>query len=351
MKAILRAFAGIAALVSIAAQSAAFAEPIRGAGSTFAAPVIAKWSQTYRVVRADGGDYIPHDSGVDYEPVGSSAGMFRLDQPEMDFAVTDVPQPADQLRSRGRLQFPIVIGGVVPIVNLQGIGAGALKLTGALLADIYLGKIVRWDDPQLAGVNPGLRLPAIPITVVRRADGSGSTFAFSLYLSEVSAEWKSRLGADTTLAWPVGVAAEGTQGVARRVQEVRGAVGYVEFGVVARANLSFALIENKAGRFVRPDPTSFQAAAASANWRADNEFHQLITNAPGDGAYPIAATAFAVVDRSGRSTLRVRRTLEFFGVALERGRQEALALGYVPLPESVVARIKAHWDERLGGRP
>lgn len=323
------------------------AQPIQGAGSTFAAPVIAKWSHAYRLARADGGDYMPHDSGIDYEPVGSLAGVLRLGQPEVDFAATEAPFPTEEIRRRNLVQFPFVIGAIVPIFNLPGLGAGSLRLTGALLADIYLGKVKQWDDPAVRAANPGVTMPAATITVVRRSDGSGTTFNWTLYLSDASAEWKAKLGADTVIAWPTGIGAEGNQGVARRVQQTVGAIGYVEYGVVARAGLSYALVENKAGRYVSPDRASISAAAAGAEWSGSRDFHWVLTNAPGADSYPITAATFAVMSRE-RSRARILRTLDFFRLGLEKGAADAAALGFAPLPPALVGKVTAYWQERLG---
>lgn len=337
----------LTALLLAFSGGAAAPEPIHGAGSTFAYPAIAKWSESYLADRAGGNDITFMGSGIDYEPVGSLAGILRLSQPEMDFAASDAPLPPEELRKFGYVQFPLVMGGIVPVVNLEGVAPGALLLSGEVLADIYLGKIQNWSDPAIAAINPGLKLPDLRITVVHRADGSGSTFNWTSFLSSVSAEWKSKYGADTLITWPLGTSVERSSGVVQTVQQTKGAIGYVEFGQVARASLTYASVKNRAGQFVRPEPAAFAAAAAKAHWSADNGFYlSLVDSAEGD-AYPITAVTFILMRKEPDSESRARQALWFFNYALSKGAAEAEALNYVPLPSSLIDQVKAYWAHEL----
>ncbi|WP_442578269.1 phosphate ABC transporter substrate-binding protein PstS [Mesorhizobium sp. ASY16-5R] len=335
----------VAAALSLAAP--AQAEPIRGGGSTFAAPLIGKWARIYKDARADGGDYFTLDWTVDYERVGSLAGLMRLEQPEMDFAVTDVPVDAAELEKRGRQQFPIAMGGIAVVVNLDGVQAGGLKLTGPLLADIYLGKIRNWSDPAIKAANPELTLPDLAIGLVHRQDGSGSTFVFTKYLSASSADWKAGPGADTLVAWPLGIGAEGTGKLIEAVRATKGAIAYAEYGQVERSGLPFAAIRNKAGNFVNPDPAGVQAAAHAVAWDQLPHFGASLTDQPGAAAYPISTATFAVVPVRDRSADRYGRVHDFFRLAFDQGADDAAALGYVPLPDDLVKLVKKYWDKDL----
>lgn len=332
-----------AAALFLGASVAAVAEPVKGAGSSFAFPVIAKWAQAYALAKADGGDFIPFDAGVDYEPIGSLGGVTRVNQLGIDFGATDSPLRSEDLAKLGLGQFPIVMGGVVPVVNLDGVGPGGIKFTGALLADIYLGKVRTWSDPAIKALNPEVELPDVPIAVIHRADGSGTTFNFADFLARHSAEWREKVGVDLMLKWPVGTGAEGTGGVARKVRETKNAIGYVEYGLVARTNQPYGLVRNRAGKFVKPDAASLQAAAASADWANAGDFHLLLTDAPGAEAYPMAATVFVLMQKHPRSAARSRDALDFFRLSLEKGQKDAADLGYVPLPEPLVNQVKAYW--------
>lgn len=336
-------------LVTALAVEGVRAEPIRGAGSTFAAPIIAKWARAYSEARADGGDFVSPDWTVDYELVGSLAGLMRLEQPELDFAASDVPVSPEELERRGHQQFPFILGGIAVVVNLDGVKVGELRLPGPVLADIYLGRVTRWNDPAIVGANPGLGLPDLPIAVVHRKDGSGSTFAFTEYLSAVSPEWRERLGADTLIAWPVGRGAEGTQDLIRATQATKGAIAYAEFGQVARTSMPFASVENASGQFVAPGAESFQAAIDSVDWSQTKDFYATLTNRPGEGVYPITAAAFAIVPVARRSESRYRRVHDFFRLGLDNGDADARALGYVPLPATLVEQVKEYWAR--GSRP
>jgi phosphate transport system substrate-binding protein len=343
------------AALPLRAQDALGETGIRGAGSTFVYPVLSKWSREYRAALARGGDFPaangglddpPASSALEYEPIGSLAGTMRLKERAVDFGASEMPLRSAELAQLGLAQFPLVIGGVVVAINVDGVSSGQLKLSGAALADIFLGRITRWTDPALAALNPGLRLPDAPITVVHRADGSGTTFNLTDYLSKVSPDWASRVGSALLVRWPVGVAAKGNEGVAQAVKMTRNSIGYVEHAQATQAGLAHALVQNRAGRFVRPESASFQAAAASADWARTSDFHLLLTDAAGEQSYPITATVFVLMPKTG-ARARTRAALEFFKWSLERGSGIAAALGYVPLPPSVVAQVKAYWSRTL----
>ena len=256
---------------------------------------------------------------------------------------SDAPLKPDDLRKSDLGQFPLVIGGVVPIMNIEGVRPGEIKFTGALLADIFLGKVKRWNDPEIVQLNPDLKLPAAAIAVVHRSDSSGTTFNWVNYLSKVSPEWRDRIGEGTAVAWPTGAGGKGNEGVAALVMQTRNAIGYVEYAYVLRSKLAFGLVQNKAGKFVRPDAASFRAAAASADWAKSQDFHLVLTDSPGADAYPIAATAFVLVPKTAKSPARARAAFEFFRWVLENGQQSASDLEYVPLPPDLVKQIEAYW--------
>jgi len=332
--------------VALMVGPAAQAEPIRGAGSTFAAPIIGKWATAYKNARADGGDFFTLDWTVDYEPVGSLAGLMRLNQPELDFAVTDVPVPPADLAKNGQKQFPIVMGGIAVVANLDGLPERGLRLSGPVLADIYLGKIKSWSDPAIVALNPDVALPDLAISVVHRQDGSGSTYVFTEFLSSTSEEWKAKLGADTLIEWPLGTGAEGTQALIRTVTATKGAIAYAEYGQVLRAGLPFATVQNKSGNFVKPDPDGVKAAAASIAWAETTDFFASLTDRTGDAAYPISIAVFAVVQVSGRSEHRYRRVHDLFRLAFAQGAGDATALGYVPLPKALVDQVEQYWERQ-----
>ena len=358
-KAALAALAAALALAPACNKDALEDTGVRGAGSTFAYPMLSRWSMDYRVAQARAGEHPVANAGLedplptttlDYEPVGSLAGTLRLESRAVDFAATDMPLSTSELDQRGLIQFPIVVGGVVIAVNVSGLEANRLKLTGSLLADIYLGAITRWSDPALAAVNPGLTLPDDAIQVVRRSDGSGTTFNFTTYVSRVSPTWRERVGAGLEVAWPVGTAARGSEGVAHAVAQLDGSIGYVEYAQARALALATAQIQNSAGEFVTPGPDGFAAAARNADWQPTRDFEVVLSDMPGDDAYPITATVFAQMRRDAPYP-RTRATLDFFAWSFMNGGEVAVALGYVPLPSSVVEQIHAYWSTELGHRP
>jgi len=330
-------------LAALTCGSPADAEPIRGAGSTFAAPIINQWSRDYEAMRTDGGDYTSPDWRVDYEPVGSLAGVMRLDQPEMDFAATDAPLSPENLTRRGWTQFPVVMGGIVVVANLDRIGAGQLRLSGPVLADIYLGKVRQWSDPAIKALNPTLALPDAAIEALHREDGSGSTFTFTGFLSAASTEWREKLGADTLIAWPVGRGAKGTGRLAELTAATKNAIAYLEYGQVVRAGLPFVSVQNAAGAFVRPEPAAFQAALATMTWDAARGFHAGAASSHA-GAYPIAAVTYVVVPKD-RGQARINRVLDLFRLAFRQGGEKASALGYIALSPALADQIDAYWAQ------
>ncbi len=258
-----------------------------------------------------------------------------------------MPLPPQDLAAAGLAQFPVVIGADVPVVNLPGVKPGDLKLTGPLLADIFLGKVKVWNDPAIAAANPDLRLPATRITVVHRSDGSGTTFIWANYLSKVSAEWRDRVGEGTSVAWPTGIGGKGNEGVAAYVQRIQGAIGYVEYAYVMQNKMTWTQVQNAAGAFVAPNKQSFQAAAASADWSKAPDFYLVLTNAPGEAAFPIAGSTSILMHRQPKDAARTRETLGFFHWALEKGQAAADALDYIPLPAAVVQQIEAYWQANI----
>lgn len=333
------------------AQEVSGAARVTGAGSTFAYPVFSKWSKGYHRWVAGGGDYQTSGSGLDdpptgvaldYEPIGSLAGTMRVKQSSVDFGASDVPLASEELRKLGLGQFPIVIGGVVAVVNIDGVAPGTLKVTGELLADIYLGKVQTWSDPAIRALNPDLKLPDARIAVVRRSDGSGTTFNFTDYLSKVSPQWRDKVGADLLVSWPTGIGAKGNDGVSQAVKQTKNSIGYVEFSYALQAKLSYALVQNRAGKFVTPGAASFQAAAANAEWDKAGDFHLLLTDTAGEAAYPIVATVFILMHKT-MPARRAQATFNFLQWSLEKGAKDAADLGYVPLPPTLVTQVKAYW--------
>lgn len=314
------------------------ATDITGAGATFPFPIYAKWAEAYKQQTG---------SGMNYQSIGSGAGIKQIQAKTVDFGATDAPLKADDLAKAGLVQFPAIIGGVVPIVNIEGIKPGELKLTGPLLADIYFGKIKKWNDKAIADLNPGVKLPDENITVVRRSDGSGTTFLWTDYLSKVSPEWKEKVGASTAVAWPEGVGGKGNEGVASYVQRIKGAVGYVEYAYAKRNKMSHVAMKNRDGQFVQPDDTAFQAAAGYADWKAQPGFYQILTDQPGKTTWPITGASFILIPARSDKPASTAEVLKFFDWALRNGQKMAAELDYVPLPENVVKLIADDWKAQV----
>ncbi len=330
----------VAALILFAASwaSAATAQQITGAGSTFVYPVLSKWAAEYSKQKS---------VQVNYQSIGSGGGIAQIKAGTVDFGASDAPLTPDALHAAGLAQFPIVIGGIVPVVNLPGVKPGELKLTGELLADIYLGKIKKWDDAAIAQANPGMKLPNQAIYVVHRSDGSGTTYNFVDYLSKISPEWKSKVGIGTSVAWPTGIGGKGNEGVAAYVERIKGAIGYVEYAYVIQNKMTYAMLRNAAGDYIAPSTASFQAAAASADWSKVQDFDLVMTDAPGKGAYPIAATTFILMHTNPKNSLAAKTAIAFFTWSLDHGQNLASSLDYVPLPPSLVAEIETYIGSHL----
>ena len=306
---------------------------VTGAGSSFVYPVLSAWAADYE---KQGG------TSINYQSIGSGAGISQVKAGTVDFGATDQPLPSDDLAKSNLAQFPIVIGGIVAVVNIPGLEAGKLKLTGPLLADIYSGKVKSWNDPVITKLNPGVTLPGANIAVVHRSDGSGTTFNFTHYLAQVSAAWKSGPGEGKTVNWPTGVGGKGNEGVAGYVKQIPNSIGYVEYAYVIQNKMSYAQVQNSAGTFVSPNAESFSAAAESADWKNAKDFNLVMTNAPGKNAYPITATTFILMPKQPKDKAKSDAALAFFKYALEKGQDQAKKLDYVPLPVALVQQVESY---------
>jgi phosphate transport system substrate-binding protein len=329
-----------AAAVAVIATSAgwALAQDVTGAGATFPAPLYAKWADAYN--KATG-------VKINYQSVGSGAGLRQIRGKTVDFGASDMPLTDADLAKDGLMQFPTVIGGVVPVINVKGITPGQLKLTGAVLGDIYLGKVTKWNDPSIAALNAGVALPDAAIAVVRRADGSGTTFIFTNYLSKVNAEWKSKVGENTAVNWPTGAGGKGNEGVAAFVQRLPNSIGYVEYSYAKSNKMSHVQIRNAAGNYVNPDDVTFQAAAAGAAW--EKTFFQILTEQPGKDAWPITGATFIMMHKAQDKPAQAAGSLKFFEWAFANGDKMATELEYVPLPASVKDLVRKSWGEVKDG--
>ncbi len=332
LKMLLTATAFLGALTS---DVSAEAETVNGSGSTFVFPIMSKWAEDYA---AQGGDKII------YQPIGSSGGIMQIKSGMVDFGASDMPLTAAELDQAHLAQFPVVIGGVVAVVNIAGIKPGQLRFTGRLLADVFLGKITNWGAPEIKALNPGVALPDAGITVVHRSDGSGTTFNWVDYLSKVSSDWKAKIGVGASVSWPTGIPAKGNEGVADMVNRTKNSIGYVEYAYVFQNRMSYVAIQNRAGRFVEPGAAAFQAAAVGVEWQSAKNFCSVITDAPGEAAYPVAATTFILMHKSPTNLDREEAAFKFFRWALSRGQKQARSLAYVPLPDRLVEEIKLYWQ-------
>ncbi|HEU4962199.1 MAG TPA: phosphate ABC transporter substrate-binding protein PstS [Sphingomonas sp.] len=306
---------------------------ITGAGSTFVYPVLSKWAADYKGLTGD---------QINYQSIGSGGGIAQIKAGTVDFGATDKPLDHEELSAAGLAQFPVAIGGVVPVTNVAGLRPGQLKLSGPVLAAIYMGRIKTWNDPNIVKLNPGLKLPSSQITVVHRSDSSGTTFNFTHYLGQVSPAWKAKVGEGTAVSWPAGVGGKGNEGVAAYVNQIPNSIGYVEYAYVLQNHMKYALMRNAAGRFVAPNAKTFQAAAQTADWAHAQDFFLVMTNAPGPNAYPITASTFVLMYRQPKDAARSAAALKFFRWSLEKGQKQALSLDYVPLPAPLVKRIKTY---------
>jgi phosphate transport system substrate-binding protein len=311
----------------------ASAAQITGAGSTFVYPVLSAWAADYRQQSG---------TSVNYQSIGSGGGISQVEAGTVDFGATDQPLKSDELAKNNLAQFPVVVGGIVPVVNIPRIASGQLRLTGPVLADIYQGKIKNWSDPAIVKLNPGVRLPDAAIATVHRSDGSGTTFNFTHYLSQVSPAWKSGPGEGKTVSWVGGVGGKGNEGVAAYVKQLPNSLGYVEYAYVMQNGMTYALLQNAAGNFVAPSADSFAAAAATADWAHAQDFNLVMTNAAGANAYPIAASTFILVPKQPRDKSKSDAAIAFFKYALNKGQAQAKKLDYVPLPDALVRQIESY---------
>lgn len=323
--------AAVAASMLLAAV-AVQAQDVTGAGATFPAPIYSKWASDYNKTTG---------VRINYQSVGSGAGIKQIKAKTVDFGASDMPLTDDALAADGLMQFPTVIGGVVPVVNIEGIAAGQLRFSGELLANIYLGKVTKWNDAAIRAMNPGAKLPDAAIAVVRRADGSGTTFLFTDYLSKVSPEWKTKVGAGTAVNWPTGAGGKGNEGVSAFVQRLPNSIGYVEYAYAKQNKMSHAGLGNASGHFVQPSDDAFKAAAANASW--DKSFYQVLTNQSGKDAWPITGATFILMHKQQDKPAQAAATLKFFDWAYVNGDASADNLAYVPLPASLKTLIRKHW--------
>ena len=329
--------AGIAASlvgIGLAGTFTAQAQDVVGAGASFPAPLYAKWAADYN-----------KETGikVNYQSVGSGAGLKQIEAKTVDFGASDMPLKDEDLKAKGLIQFPTVIGGVVPVVSIKGIAAGQLKLTGQVLGDIYLGKITMWDDKAIKALNPRLALPSNPISVVRRADGSGTSFIFTNYLSKVNKEWKDKVGEGTAVNWPVGAGGKGNEGVAAFVTRLPNSIGYVEYAYVKQNKMAYALVQNAAGNYPAPDDLTFKAAAAGAEW--NKSFYQILTNQAGKEAWPLSGATFVLMQAKSDNMAKSQAVLKFVSWAFAKGDKTAEDLDYVPMPASVKTLIEKSWAQ------
>jgi phosphate transport system substrate-binding protein len=316
----------------------AFATDITGAGATFPYPIYAKWAEAYKA---------KSDVGMNYQSIGSGGGIKQIVAKTVDFGASDMPLTPEELNKNGLMQFPAVMGGVVPVINVNGIEAGQLKLDGTVLADIYLGKITKWNDPAIVAMNSGAKLPDEAITVVHRSDGSGTTFIFTNYLSKVSADWKSGVGEGTAVSWKVGTGGKGNEGVASYVQRIKNSIGYVEYAYALQNKMTFTQLKNRENQFVKPEDATFKAAAADADWQHAPGFYELLTNEPGKASWPITGATFILMHKVQDKPESAHAVLSFFDWAYTNGNDMASALVYVPMPEKVQNLVRATWKKEI----
>ncbi|MDB5839446.1 MAG: pstS [Herminiimonas sp.] len=327
------------------AFSSAFAADITGAGATFPYPIYAKWAEAYK--KATG-------IGLNYQSIGSGGGIKQIKARTVDFGASDMPLKFEEMEANGLMQFPAIMGGVVPIVNLEGIKPGQLKMTPDVLANIYLGKITKWNAPEIAAVNPGVSLPAADITVVHRSDGSGTTFLWTDFLSKTNAGFKSTVGSGTAVKWPAGVGGKGNEGVAANVQRIKGAIGYVEYAYAKKNNMSHTQVKNRDGQFVQPDDETFKAAAAGADWTKTPGMAVVLTDQPGKASWPITGASFILMHKVQADAGKAKEVVKFFDWAYRNGGAMATELDYVAMPPAVITQVQGAWKAQLkdgSGKP
>jgi phosphate transport system substrate-binding protein len=320
------------------AATSALAADITGAGSTFAYPIYAKWAEMYKKTSGN---------GLNYQSIGSGAGIKQIKAKTVDFGASDMPLSLEELNADGLMQFPTIMGGVVAIVNLGGVAPGQLKLTGPVLADIYLGKVTKWNAAEIAALNPGVKLPAQDITVVHRADGSGTSFLFTNFLAQTNADFKAKVGAGTAVKWAVGVGGKGNDGVAANVQRIKGSIGYVEWAYAKKNKLTHTQLKNHDGVFLQPNDDNFKAAAANADWTKAPGFGVVLTDQPGKAAWPITGVTYALVHKQQADAAKGKEVLSFFNYAFKNGSAAATELDYVPMPDAVTKLVEAAWKANL----
>ena len=333
-----RTLVGSFTAIAMTLATSAFAVNITGAGATFPYPVYAKWADAYN-----------KQTGVklNYQSIGSGGGIKQIKNKTVDFGASDKPLTQKELDEAGLMQFPTVVGGVVPVINVTGVKGGELRLSGEVLADIFMKKITKWNDPAIQKLNPGLKLPGASISVVHRSDGSGTTFVFANYLSKVSKEWSDQVGADTSVAWPTGIGGKGNEGVASYVQRIKNSIGYVEFAYAKQNKLTHVAMQNREGEFVQPSIESFQSAAKYAEWEKAPGFYEILTNEPGKTSWPIAGATFILMHKSQNKPANAKEVLKFFDWAYKNGGDMATTLDYVPMPDNVVKQIETHWKNNI----
>ncbi|BCK87226.1 phosphate-binding protein PstS [Sideroxyarcus emersonii] len=329
---------GIGLSAALLTAGVAYAGDITGAGATFPYPIYAKWAEAYKAQA---------NIGMNYQSIGSGGGIKQIEAKTVDFGASDMPLKPEDLEKNGLMQFPTVMGGDVPVYNLNDVGAGELKFTGPLLADIFLGKVTKWNDPAIAAINPGVKLPDQDITVVHRSDGSGTTFIWTNYLSKVSSEWSKKVGEGTAVNWPVGTGGKGNEGVASYVMRLKGSIGYVEYAYALQNKMAYGQLKNKDGRFVKPEDTSFKAAAANADWSKAPGMYLLLTEQAGKDSWPITGATFILMHTTQDKPDSAKEVLKFFDWAYENGDKLAADLDYVPMPDSVVKLIHAAWKAQI----
>jgi phosphate transport system substrate-binding protein len=322
----------------VAASTSAFAADITGAGATFPFPIYSKWADAYKKETGN---------GLNYQSIGSGGGIKQIEAKTVTFGATDMPLKVEQLDKDGLVQWPMVMGAIVPVVNIDGIKAGELIFDGETLANIYLGKITKWDDPAIKKLNPSAKLPSEAITVVRRSDGSGTTFNFTDYLSKVSADWKSKVGSGTAVEWPTGVGAKGNEGVSGNISQTKNSIGYVEYAYAKQNKLTYTGMVNKAGKTVQPTVEAFQAAASNADWTHAPGYYVILTDQPGEKSWPITASTFILMHKDATDKAASQEAIKFFKWAFANGDKMAEELDYIPMPDNVVKLIEKTWSAEI----
>ena len=328
----------VAAGLVAATTTAAFAADITGAGATFPFPIYSKWADAYKKETGN---------GLNYQSIGSGGGIKQIQAKTVTFGATDMPLKAEQLEKDGLAQWPMVMGAIVPVVNIEGVKAGELVFDGETLASIYLGKITKWDDAAIKKLNPNVKLPSDAITVVRRSDGSGTTFNFTDYLSKASADWKSKVGSGTAVEWPAGVGAKGNEGVSGNVSQTKNSIGYVEYAYAKQNKLTYTGLVNKAGKPVQPTVEAFQAAASNADWAKAPGYYVILTDQPGDKSWPITAATFILMHKDATDKASSQEAIKFFRWAFKSGGKAAEELDYIPMPDPVVQLIEKTWASEI----